>query len=59
MINRSFIISTYQIGFVSSNISFNLSIINIFKTRNDVFIYVPGIGQVFLQEIKRPRFQKQ
>lgn len=31
-------IFTYQIGYVSFNCSFNLTIVNLFKTRDDVYI---------------------
>lgn len=34
--------SIYQIGYVSLKVSFILTIINILKTRNDVYICAPG-----------------
>lgn len=50
--------SIYQIGYVSLKVSFILTIINILKTRNDVFICAHGtwIGLVYSQEFERGRF---
>lgn len=42
MIKRLFFNGTYQIGNVSLNVSFYVTIINVLKTRDDVYVCVPG-----------------
>lgn len=61
MIKRLFSISIPHICFVSLNISFNLPLIDILKTRNDVYIcaHSEWISYVYSKGIECSRFPNQ
>lgn len=57
-LRNRFDFSTYQIGYASLNVLFNLTMMNIFKTHVDVYVLMRRENAlVYSQEIDRRRFQ--
>lgn len=60
MIKRLFLTSSYQIGYISFSVSFNLPVVNLFKPRDDVYLYTYTMIRFgVLLKIERHRFQIQ